>query len=359
MLHAVIMAGGAGTRFWPASRVDWPKQLLDFGIGHSLLQAAVSRLGSLVAPQNTLVVTNKRLVENVRRQLPELGPQAILGEPCKRDTAACIGLAAALVLARDPQGIMVVTPADHVIAPDDAFRTAVQRATTLVERDPDQIVIFGIPPTYPAATYGYIERSAAPLDQLAPPAYRVAKFREKPSTQVAEQYIAAGNFYWNAGIFIWRAATIWNALQRFAPTMHEHLSLIRESIGTPQFEATLEREFAAIQGKSIDFTVMENYENVAVVEAPYTWDDLGNWQSLARLRGVDAAGNTIVGRHLGVRTTDCIVRTDDEHLVATLGVHDLIIVHTPNATLVANKYDEESVRELVKKLEELGWSNYL
>lgn len=359
MLHAVIMAGGAGTRFWPASRVEQPKQLLDFGLGRTLLQAALERLGCLVEPQNSLVVTNQRLVAAVQQQLPQLPPEAVLGEPCKRDTAACIGLAAALVLHGDPEAIMLVTPADHVISTAAQFQTAVQRAVTLVENDPSRIVIFGIPPTYPAATYGYIERSPEQLDQALPAAYRVAKFREKPSTEVAETYIAAGNFYWNAGIFVWRAATIWNAIRQYEPAMHVHLTKIREAIGTPNFAEVMAAEFAAIQGRSIDFAVMEHYPNVAVVEAPFAWDDLGNWPSLQRLRGADAEGNTVIGKHVGVRTRDCIVRTNDSHLVATLGVHDLIIVHTSNATLVANKHDEESVRELVKQLEQLGWKDYL
>ena len=359
MLHAVIMAGGAGTRFWPASRLDQPKQLLDFGLGRTLLQAAVGRLGALVEPQNTWVVTNKRLVEPIRAQLPQVPAGAILGEPCKRDTAACIGLAAALVLARDPQGIMLVTPADHVITPDAAFQQAVTRAVGLVQADAERIVIFGIKPYYPAATFGYIERAAKALDTATPPAYRVERFREKPSTAVAETYLAAGNFYWNAGIFVWRAQTIWNALEKFEPAMCVHLNAIRAAIGQPSFAETLEREFAAIQGRSIDFAVMEHYSNIAVVEAPFAWEDLGNWPSLRRLQPPDGENNTVIGRHLGVRTRDCIVRTDAKHLVATLGVSDLIIVHTPDATLVANKHDEEAVRELVKQLEARGWTEYL
>jgi mannose-1-phosphate guanylyltransferase len=359
MLHAVIMAGGAGTRFWPASRVDQPKQLLDFGLGSSLLQAAVARLAGLIAPENTLVVTNRRLVAPIRAQLPQLPVDAVLGEPCKRDTAACIGLAAAIILARDPEGLMLVTPADHVIRTDEQFQQAVGRAMKLVEHDPTQIVIFGIPPYYPAATFGYIERATEPLDTLTPAAYRVQRFREKPSTQVAEEYLAQGTFYWNAGIFLWRAQTIWDALARYEPVLHGHLEAIRAALGRSDFADVLEREFAAIVGRSIDFAVMEHYPNIAVVEAPFSWEDLGNWPSLRRLVESDADGNTIVGKHVGVRTRDCIVRSEGNHLITTLGVHDLIVVHTPDATLVANKHDEESVRELVKRLEALAWHEYL
>jgi mannose-1-phosphate guanylyltransferase len=359
MLHATIMAGGAGTRFWPASRANKPKQLLDFGMPQTLLQAAVNRLGDLVPPERVQVITNRRLVAPTRALLPGLTADRVVGEPCKRDTAPCVGLAAALVMNHDPEAIMLVTPADHIIGTAEQFQTSVRRAVSLVHDDAERIVIFGIKPSYPAATFGYIERGTEPLDAIAPTAYGVQRFREKPSAQVAKQYLAAGNYYWNAGIFVWKAITIWNALARFEPEMHARLQAIQRSIGTSSFDATLEAEFAAIKRQSIDFAVMERYEKVVVVEAPFAWDDLGNWPALARSRGSDGDANTIVGKHVGVRTGNCIVNSSGDHLVATLGVHDLIIVHTPDATLVANRFDEESVRELVKRLEELGWHDYL
>jgi mannose-1-phosphate guanylyltransferase len=359
MLHAVIMAGGSGTRFWPASRADRPKQLLDFGLGQTLLQAAVRRLGNLVEPQQTLVITNQRLVKATCSNLPELPKANVIGEPCRRDTAPCIGLAAALVMQDDPDAIMLVTPADHVIKTDEQFQQAVRRAVALVESDPSRIVTFGIRPTYPASTFGYIERQQSPLDLIAPVAYGVEHFREKPSRPIAESYLAAGNFYWNAGIFVWKAATIWSALAEYEPDIHAGLNEIRRTIGTKQFAKRFEEEFAGIGAKSIDFAVMERYPNVVVVEAPFDWDDLGNWPALARTRGVDEQGNTVLGTHLGIDTRGCVVSTDTDHLVATLGVSDLIIVHTPDATLVANRKDEESMRELVKRLESLGWKEFL
>ena len=359
MLHAVIMAGGSGTRFWPASRAAKPKQLLEFGRGHTLLQSAVRRLGSLVEAERTLVITNERLVPATRELLPELPPDNIIGEPCRRDTAPCIGLAAALVMQDDPEAIMLVTPADHVITSDEQFQTAVRRAVALVDDEPERIVTFGIPPKYPASSFGYIERQQAPLDLISPVAYPVHHFREKPSRPIAESYLTAGNFYWNAGIFIWKAATVWSALAEFEPDIHAGLNEIRQSIGSRDFPRIFAREFEGIGAKSIDFAVMERYTNVVVVEAPFAWDDLGNWPALARTRGVDEHGNTVLGKHLGIETRGCIISSDDNHLVATLGVNDLIIVHTPDATLVANRKDEESMRELVKRLEQLGWTDYL
>lgn len=360
MLFAMIMAGGAGTRFWPASRADRPKQLLDFGGGRTMLQQAVERLGPLVDPKtNVFVVTNERLIAPIQRQLPGMPADRVVGEPCKRDTAAAVGLGAALVMHHDPEAIMLVTPADHVISTDEQFQAAVRRGVELVENSSDRIVTFGIKPTYPAAIYGYIERQPETLDGKSPKAWNVTRFREKPSAEVAAEYIAAGNFFWNAGIFIWRAKTIWEALKKHEPTMHGHLQSIADAIGKPRYDEVFRREFSEIRGKSIDFAVMEHHKNVAVVEAPFAWDDLGNWPSLARTRGADEQGNTIVGKHIGVNTTGCIIRSEGNHLITTLGLSDVIVVHTPEATLVANKKDEESVRQLVKILEERGWKEYL
>ena len=364
MLHAVIMAGGAGTRFWPASRVATPKQLLALGGGPTLIQATAARLAGLVPPQRILVVTNERLVDAVREQLPELPAEAVLGEPCKRDTAPCIGLAAVLIAQIDPEATLVVMPADHVITTDEQFRVAIDFAAKLVEQRPERIVTFGIRPTYPAESFGYIERDEQPLARStnssgAPTAYAVRKFREKPKAETAREFLATGRFYWNSGIFVWKARTILAALEQYEPVMHERLAEIGKAAGRPDFAAVLAREFAAIAGKSIDYAVLERHAETVVVEAPFTWDDVGSWQSLARLLGTDVHGNTIVGKHLGVRTSGSIVRGGDDHLIVTLGLSDCLVVHTPDATLVANKHDEEAIREVVRLLQEQGWEEYL
>jgi mannose-1-phosphate guanylyltransferase len=364
MLHAVIMAGGAGTRFWPASRMVQPKQLLGLAGERTMLQATVDRLGDLVPPQRTMVVTNRQLVEPVRRQLPQVPAAAIIGEPCKRDTAPCIGLAAGILVRRDPEAVMLVAPADHVISPDDAFQDAIRQALKIVDSDPGRIITFGIRPTYPAESFGYIERGLPVSDAgndvpAAAGAYPVARFREKPDIETARQYLAAGNFYWNSGIFVWRAQTILDALRQYEPQMYEHLAAIAEAADSPRFGDVLDHQFEAIVGKSIDFAVMEHYDQVSVIEAPFQWDDVGSWQALARLHGTDEQGNTLVGRNLALRTTNTIVRSDDQHLVVTLGVDNLIVVHTPDATLVVDKDDEQSVREAVKLIEQRGWAEYL
>lgn len=361
MLHAVIMAGGSGTRFWPASRRAQPKQLLDLVGGQTMIQATVRRLGPLAPAERVLVVTNDRLVSAVREQLPELPAESVIGEPCKRDTAPCVGLAAMLVSRDDPDATMAVMPADHVIGPDATFQQAIRHAADLVERQPERIVTFGIRPTYPAETFGYIERSA-PLSETAdaaPATYRVAQFREKPSAEVAAQYIAAGSFYWNAGIFVWKARRILEELAEREPAMCARLRTIAAAVGTPGFDACLAAEFPQIEPKSIDYAVMEHAREIAVVEAPFQWDDVGNWQSLARQQGQDSAGNTLIGRHVGLNTRGTIVRTDQDHLVVTVGLEDMIVVHTPDATLVARKDQEEALRDVVKELEQRGWEEFL
>lgn len=364
MLHAVIMAGGAGTRFWPASRVNRPKQLLNLTGSQSMIQATVQRLGDLVTNDRLLVVTNERLVEPIRRQLPDLPPASILGEPCKRDTAPCVGLAAAILVASDPDATMLVMPADHVIQQADEFRRAISFGHELLQEDPQRIITFGIRPTYPAEIFGYIERADKLASNVEPAGrtiatYRVRQFREKPSADVAQQYLAAGNFYWNSGIFLWQAQTILNALKEFEPEIYQHIARIAQSVGEPDFADVLACEFAAIQGKSIDYAVMERYDNVVVMEAPFDWDDVGSWQSLARLHGQDEAGNTCIGSTLSIRTENTIICSSEDHLVATVGLDNVIVVHTDDATLVMRRDDEEAVRQVVQSLQQNKRTEFL
>lgn len=355
MLHAVIMAGGSGTRFWPASRSVRPKQLLELAGKQSMIQATVSRLGKLVSPDRVLIVTNQRLVGPISAQLPQLPTGAVLGEPCKRDTAPCIGLAAASVGLEDPEAVMAVMPADHVITSDEVFQAAIQRAVGLVDQDPSRLVTFGISPTYPAESFGYIERG----EKVGEDAYRVNQFREKPQAEVAKRYLESGSFYWNSGIFVWRAQTILDLLEQYEPSMFAHITKIRDALGTDHFQDVLQTEFTQIVGKSIDYAVMERAEEVVVIEAPFRWDDVGSWTSLERLHDQTDEGNTIMGKCVAIDSSNSVLRSEGEHLIATVGVKDLIVVHTPDATLVANRHDEESVRKIVQLLEKEGLQQYL
>ena len=364
-LHAVIMAGGTGTRFWPASRSARPKQLLDLAGGRSMIRATVERLKGLLPSKQIWILTNRSLIDPIAQQLPNIARQQIVGEPCKRDTAPAIGLAALLASREDPEAMLVVMPSDHLIEPAAAFQAAIRQAVSIVEQRPETLVTFGIKPTHASETFGYIERGEAasathdsPLATRSP-AFHVVRFREKPARSIAEEYLASGAFYWNSGIFVWKARTILSAIERFEPEMFERLQTIGRSIGKSDFASVLDREFTAIRGKSIDFAVMEYYWPVVVIEAPFSWDDVGSWQALARTQESDADGNTVIGKHLGIRTSGSIVHTSKDHLVVTLGLENAIVVHTPDATLVADKSQEEAIREVVKALEERGWKEYL
>jgi mannose-1-phosphate guanylyltransferase len=358
VVYAVIMAGGTGTRFWPESRRANPKQLLKLAGPRSMIQSTMDRLAGLCDPQHCLIVTNRQLVDAIGRQLPEIPLAQLIGEPCKRDTAPCIGLAAHWVTRRDPQGIMLVLPADHVIQAQSEFQDAVRRGVALLEADPTRIVTFGIPPTYPADAFGYIERDPSSRG-TDPGVFRVRRFREKPDRKTAAQFLQTGGYYWNAGIFLWRADTILSALRRFEPSMSDHLERIGQAIGSEQFNPIFEREFAAIGGKSIDYAVLEQFENVWMIEAPFDWDDVGNWSSLPRLIGGDDQGNTIQATHVGIDTHNSIVRGTAGHLIVTVGLADCIVVQTHDATLIANRNDEEKLRQVVKTLGEQGFDAYL
>jgi mannose-1-phosphate guanylyltransferase len=358
-LHAVIMAGGSGTRFWPASRQEVPKQLLRMGSTRSMLQTTFDRLSGLVSSQHVLVATNSQLVEAVVSQLPDLPIEHIIGEPVKRDTAPCIGVAASLVQAADKDGLMIVMPSDHVIEPRSEFHRAIQAGVRLIEQDPERIVTFGIRPTYPAESFGYIERGNALDASTGVAAFEVQRFREKPKKEVAEEFFSAGSFYWNSGIFLWKAKTILNALKSYEPEMFEHIDRISQAIGTPNFHAKFVEHFQEIQGKSIDYAVMERHPKVALIEAPFQWDDVGSWQAMSRLLKPDGQGNAVEGPYLGIDSKNMIVRSEADHLVVTIGMQDVIVVHTKDATLVAPKQEEERVREVVKQLQELGLRQYL
>ena len=357
MLHAVILAGGSGTRFWPQSRRALPKQFLRFGSERTLLQETFDRCRAVISPERTWIVTGESHAAETARQLPEVPPEQILVEPCGRNTAPCIGLAAIQLLAVDPDAVMLVMPADHVIRTAEQFQRTVEQAAAVVEHDPQALVLFGATPSYPATGFGYIQRGAELRD--LPGAFRVAAFREKPDLATAQRYVAANEYFWNCGLFVWRAATILEQLERLQPAIETRLKRLQAAIGTAKWNETLAAEFPQIPSISIDYAVLERADSVAVVPAAFEWDDVGSWQALARMLPADANGNTVSGQFCGLDSTGCIVRTSEEHLVAAFGVRDLIIVQTPDATLVADKRDENSLRQLISELERRGLTEFL
>lgn len=359
MLHVLIMAGGGGTRFWPRSRRKKPKQFLTLIGDRSLIQMALDRVEAQVPPERSWVITSADHQAEVARQLPDLSGDSIIGEPCGRDTAACIGLGAALIQREDPNAFMLVMPADHVIEPVQEFRRAVHGAEQLALEHAQALITFGILPTHPSTGYGYIERgSELPLRRdLA--VYRVAAFREKPDADTAERFVSSGRYYWNSGLFVWSAATILKALEERQPALHAAVSRIADAWHTPRRAKVFEAEYSQLQRISIDYAVMEHAKEVLVIQAPFRWDDVGSWLALERLHPQDAAGNTVLALHAGLATKNCVIAADPGNLVATVGVENLLIVQDGNAILIADRKEEGAVKQLVEQLQKSGLEKYL
>ncbi len=350
MLHALIMAGGGGTRFWPRSRDRRPKQFLTLVGDRTLIQMAFDRVEAQAPPERTWVITADKYEAEVAAQLPALPADQVVGEPCGRDTAPCIGLGAALIARRDPSAVMLVMPADHVIEPVQEFRRAVHAAEQTAEEHPRALVTFGIRPTFPATGYGYIHRGAASEGRQGVPVFRVQGFKEKPELELAEGYVASGEYFWNSGIFVWKAATILAALREQKPHLADAVERIADAWPTPSRAAVLKREYEALQKVSIDYAVMEKAKEVLVVQAPFGWDDVGSWPALERHYPQDADGNTVLGSHHGLKTTNCVVVSDPGKLIATVGVSNLLIIQDGDAILVADRRDEAGLKQLVDRL---------
>ncbi len=359
MLHTVVMAGGSGTRFWPQSRKTMPKQLLKLVGNRTMLQATVDRCSSLSDENHTWIATNDSLKLEIQKQLPQLADNHILIEPVPRNTAPCIGLAAMHLLKQDPDATMLVVSSDHVINPASGFSSTIQQATSLLETNPDALVLIGVPPTYPATGYGYIQ-CGPPVKSTQSHGFQVQEFKEKPDAITAQQYCDSGNYFWNCGIFLWRAQAILDAFSRFEPEIHKQLLVISSAIGTSEYEDVLNQTFPEIKSESIDYAILENsIENIAVIQANFEWNDVGNWQTLKNYFPTDHNGNTILGPHCGIKTSNNIIRTTENHLVATIGVENFLIVHTPDATLVAPKDDEAAIKKLVTLIKERGYERFL
>lgn len=359
MLHAIIMAGGSGTRFWPRSRRNRPKQLLRLAGESTMLQQTVARIEHLVPPERVFIITGADQAEATRAQLPDLPARNVVAEPAPRDTAPCVGLAAGIVASKDPAGTMIVMPADHVIEPVDAFQASVQAAVDVVDNAPGALVTFGITPNRPETGYGYIERGPLVEERRGIPVYRVTQFREKPDQTTAETFLAAGNFLWNSGIFVWRAGTILDQIRQHRPKLGEALQPILAALGTPDEPEALAHHFPQLERVPIDKAVMERAPEVRVLEVPYNWNDVGDWRALATLLERDGAGNAVQGHVVTRDTRDSIVISDDGGIVATLGVDDLVVVHSGKATLVARKDRLDDLKALVESLAQAGYGAHL
>ncbi|MER3416810.1 MAG: mannose-1-phosphate guanylyltransferase [Gemmataceae bacterium] len=355
----VLMAGGGGTRFWPRSRQARPKQFLALAGEQSLVQLAYARLEGITDPDQVWVITSAAHRSLASAHLPQIPGEQIVGEPCGRDTAACLALGTLLAARRQPDTVVVATPADHIIEPVQQFRRAIQSACQVAQECPRALITLGIAPSSPATGYGYIQRGELLSRRLGLGVYRVRAFREKPPLELAREYVASGQYYWNSGIFVWQAQALVAELQRQQPALLAGISEIVRVWDTPARAEVFGRVYAELPRISIDYAIMEGCQECLVIEAPFVWDDVGSWQALERLHPQDAQGNTVLATHCGLDTHDCIIVGEPGRLIATSGIQHLLIVQDGNATLVADKRDETAVKKLVEYLQSRRMDEYL
>lgn len=340
--YAIIMAGGPGTRLWPLSRAGRPKQVLKLVGDRSLLSLSFDRLSALMPAERIIVIGAERHRAACRADLPQLPAENYIGEPIPRDTAAAIALASAVIHRRDAAAVLGVFTADHVIEPVDRFRAAVERGYAAAAEHPAALVTFGIKPASPHTGYGYIHRG----EKMAEGLHRVQRFTEKPDPTTAKNFVAGGEHLWNSGMFVWRAETILGELKQHLRATHDAAIALAAD---PSLAGEL---YPALPRISIDFAVMEKAREVLVVDMDVRWADVGSWPALKHVWSPDDCGNVLAAaRAVGLDARDCTIVSEDDHLIAAVGVRDLVIVHSADATLVCRTGDAERLKELLKQIE--------
>lgn len=352
--HAVIMAGGSGTRLWPMSRAARPKQLMPMPQGGTLLQIAAARLSGVVPTDRQFVCASRSYAADILAAIPGLSADRFLGEPMGRDTLNAVGFAAAVAAARDPNATLAVLTSDHVIEPQDVFAQKLDLGFRLVEADPNRLVTFAITPTFPATGYGYVEQGDAIVGFAG--AFTAKRFVEKPDLERATQFVTAGTFGWNSGMFIFHAATVLDAIDRFQPACGPGLRQIGAAWTTARAHAVVDEVYPTLTKISVDYGLMEPASrdaalSICAVPMPVAWRDVGSWPAYASLLPSDTAGNraSSLAVHLASRDVACI-SDDPSHLIATIGIEGVIVVRTADATLVCKAADAERVKELVALL---------
>src|SRR5205809_5129582 len=346
-IYALILAGGSGERFWPLSRRARPKQLLRLVSDKTLLEETLGRLEGLVSPDRTLILTNTEQENAVRELLGGFPKENIIAEPAKRDTAAAVALGTGWVVARDHAATMLVLPADHVISNQVAFQESLALAADAAE-ETGELVTIGIKPTWACPGYGYIEQGTpVRLRKRSDAVHRVLRFREKPNLDLAESFLRKGNFRWNAGMFVWSVPTVLREFNRQAPELADFISQLR---APKNFEKALRERFSKLPRISFDYAIMEKADRVLVVEASFDWDDIGSWRAVANYFQKDKHGNAANRPITALESSNNIVFEEDGTSVALLGVHDLIVVRTPDALLICHRHQAERMKDLIGKI---------
>jgi mannose-1-phosphate guanylyltransferase len=354
MNYAVIMAGGTGKRLWPLSRKNRPKQVLKLFQGQTLLRLCFERLSPIFDARNIIVLTNKGYSDIVRESVTGLPYNNVISEPAVRDTTGAIGLAASILVRFDPDATMAIVTSDQLIEPAETFQQAIKDALTFVNANPDRMITFGIKPTFPSTQLGYIKCSApTKCPKCKNEIYTVDSFKEKPSEETARRYLKEGKFFWNSGMFVWKARTILAHITEFLPDAVEPLKKIQSAWDGPRQQETLEDFFPKLPKISIDFAVMEKAPNVHAIRLDCRWLDLGSFAALADIIKSDKNNNIVVAGQYEL--LDCkssvLVTEDSEHLIAAIGLENMVVAHSPDVTLVCPLDKTYLIKELLERIE--------
>lgn len=344
--HLVIMAGGIGSRFWPMSTVDCPKQFIDIlGVGRTLLQLTYDRFSGICPPENVWVVTNKRYAQLVREQLPEIPQENILLEPCRRNTAPCIAYVSWHIKSKDPKANVVVSPSDHIVTDIDEFRRII-RSCMKFTAETDAIVTLGMTPNRPETGYGYIQADLSTASPRNKEIFRIDSFREKPDLQTAKEYISHKNYFWNAGIFVWSVSTIVNAFRVYNPAISKVFESMLNIYGTPEEQEMIDKRYPECENISVDYAIMEKAEEIFVCPANFGWSDLGSWGSLLLQTKHDLYGNSLIGENIHLYDThNCIIHTTQEKKVVVQGLDNFIVAEKDNTLLICRLSEEQRIRQ--------------
>lgn len=344
--HLVIMAGGVGSRFWPMSTPQKPKQFVDvMGCGRTLIQLTYDRFKHIISAQNVWVVTSANYTEVVREQLPEIPENHILLEPCRRNTAPCIAYASWRIKAFDPKANIVVTPSDAIVMDTAEYQRVIRSCLKFVSES-DAMVTIGMKPNRPETGYGYIQADLSYSTARNKEIFRVDSFKEKPDIDTAKRYIQKNNFFWNAGIFIWNVATIANALRVYQPAMSKIFEDLLPVYGTEKEQEAINKVFPQCENISIDYAIMENAEEIYVFPANFGWSDLGTWGSLRDNSERDIYGNALIGSNIDVyETANCIVHATQEKRVVVQGLDGFIVAECDDTLLICRLSDEQRIKQ--------------